>query len=321
MRKYITIGLLVLLMGCGFTLPVVTPPPLPTPTPTPVPEPTPTPTPKPVDVGKPFPQGIPDSEFTGIPATKENADDVNDVMRLITGCNVGSRCLHGSDPQEWMRLVVVALRERGLDCPIHRGQDVDHPKHAALDAGQHRDGGTDEIAVRVPRSGICRWEGYHITTHGPKPTVVWAPGSIRPSWSIPRDYCKFGIAPQPTPVPVPPPVSVDGCSPPLPPMAKLKMVVHCNSRGKCDLTPKVVKACDYCESIGMGEIGGTLRCGCPVRNEGSIERSACEQFVLGGGDPRWFCNGAEIDSLDNPFQAKCLGEATACNVDLSVCSA
>jgi hypothetical protein len=62
-----------------------------------------------------------------------------------------------------------------------------------------------------------------------------------------------------------------------------------------DCTAKVAPhACGYCDAIGMGEIGGQIRCGCPVRNECKPveqtppqnfkceERVACEAYLTGG---------------------------------------
>lgn len=253
------------------------------PTPTPCPEPTPTPTPTP-EPGCSFPQGLPEGEYTGAEASSTKAALVNAVMAEITGCNVGSRCLHGKSPQEWMQLVVAAIRERGT-C-----------------AGQHIDGQTDEIAVKVDNA--CRWEGYHITTHGANPTVVWAPGAVRPSWIIPSRYCGD--------------VAQDGCPAPLPDKTKFKINLA-KHNGKWDATPTTVMTCAYCAEIGLGEMGGVPRCGCPMRPEGNVYRSACERYVL-GGDPVWYCNGVRIESLANPYQASCNGVVRVCNVSESVCN-
>jgi len=57
----------------------------------------------------------------------------------------------------------------------------------------------------------------------------------------------------------------------------------CQRHGKLvDCTPKLFRACDYCERIGMGRYDdGQLRCGCPVRNEGVSDRVACEKYLTG----------------------------------------
>jgi hypothetical protein len=256
------------------------------PEPVPDPEPEPIDPPPPVTEGKPFPQGVPEAEYTKLPATSERAEDVNKVMAEITSCTVGSRCLHNKSPQEWMSVVVLALRVRGID------------------AGQHIDGVTDEIAVRDTG---CDWESYHITTFAPKPTVVWTPYANRPKYRIPLVYCSLD------------PVPVASCPDPQPNREKLRLDVKSHGRNKWDLTPKQIKSCQYCKDIGMGEYNGIPRCGCPIRPEGNKFRSACEQFIIGGA-PRWFCDGAEIESEGNPFQAFCSGEVQACTVDLQVCS-
>jgi hypothetical protein len=71
-------------------------------------------------------------------------------------------------------------------------------------------------------------------------------------------------------------------------------VVGCKPHSNViDCTVQNVRACDYCAAIGMGESGGQIRCGCPVRNECKPpedkpqnfkceERSACEQYLTGG---------------------------------------
>ena len=255
------------------------------------PEPVPVPTPEPVCD---FPQGVPDREFTKLPVSSEHADAVNEVMAEITGCSVGSRCVTGKSPQEFMQLVVAALRERGL-C-----------------AGQHVTGHTDEIAVTTECIG-GRWEGYHNVFHGTPSTVVWSPGSRRPAYFIPSDYCTGDSDP-------PPPTQFD-CPNPVPDRTKLKLGLnkHNGRRKTWDVTPQVSKVCYYCADIGMGMYKGKIRCECPVRPEGNVDRSACERFVL-GGLPRWFCDGAEIESETHPFQGRCPGRVKVCNVDLSVCS-
>jgi hypothetical protein len=102
----------------------------------------------------------------------------------------------------------------------------------------------------------------------------------------------------------PDPPSTDGCSAPLPPkvwtpetlpdgwgsdqIGQPRWELGCTPHGNVvDCTPKVSPhACDYCTAIGMGEMGGQPRCGCPVRNEcpgfKCEERVACEQYLTGG---------------------------------------
>jgi len=167
--------------------PVPTPSATPAPTPSPSPIPTPS-SPPPVTTG--FPQGVADSDFTGQAALPVLADVVNGVMRDLTGCDVGSGCHHGKTPQEFMAAVIAKLRERGYV------------------AGQHEDGRSDEIAIRITAKSDgagCRWEGFHISTFSTDPAVVWAGkpsvpcagadcphvggGSYRGDTIIPDDYC------------------------------------------------------------------------------------------------------------------------------------
>jgi hypothetical protein len=132
-------------------------------------------------------------------------------------------------------------------------------------------------------------------------------------------------APAPPPAPPAPPPPADGCTAPLPPklwtaetlpdgwgsdeIGKPRWVIECGPHNNViDCTAKVApRACEYCDAIGMGEAGGQIRCGCPVRNEcpGTFkceERAACEAYLTGGTrlEPR---NGATCEiANDNPFQ-------------------
>lgn len=77
------------------------------------------------------------------------------------------------------------------------------------------------------------------------------------------------------------------CPTPQPPREKLAFTINC-VREICDVTPIVTKALDYCQSIGMGEMGGQPRAACPMRNEcGAIpenfdcaNRLPCEQYAM-----------------------------------------
>lgn len=234
--------------------------------------------------------------------------DVNNAMKEITGCSIGSDCpLGNTTNQAFFRAVIDKLRSKGI-C-----------------AGQHEPGHTDEIAVSSSQTAIR--EGYHIfsgdDSQGPVPPggaprkVVWSPGAARPSYHA-------GV----TPTPEPPPVN--GCSSPLPPfvwtsetlpdgwgqdeIGNPRWKLACKPHNKViDCTPQVTPhACEYCASIGMGDFGGQPRCGCPVRNEcGSevpptnfkcTERVACETYLTGGTklESR---NGATCEKAnDNPMQ-------------------
>lgn len=142
---------------------------------------------------------------------------------------------------------------------------------------------------------------------------------------------------QPPPPTDPPPAG--GCTAPLPPkvwtaetlpdgwgsdqIGQPRWEIGCVPHGNVvDCTAKVApRACDYCASIGMGEIGGQPRCGCPVRNEcpgfKCEERVACEAYLTGGtklqtcaeakaADPKAECSpvaGALCSFVGgNPFQ-------------------
>lgn len=108
----------------------------------------------------------------------------------------------------------------------------------------------------------------------------------------------------------PPPVT--GCTAPLPDKdpSKLRIALHC-AGAWCDGTLQTQGTCSYCAQIGMGEIGGTMRCGCPMRSEcpgfKCEERSACEAYV---GTPVWETKpaGRPVElRQDNPWVARCDG--------------
>ena len=99
-----------------------------------------------------------------------------------------------------------------------------------------------------------------------------------------------------------------------------------------DGTPLRTSDCAYCTSIGMGEINGTPRCSCPIRNEcpdtpgyeGKCEqRVACERVAM-GGLATWQGDGTvEVNmSNENHLQARCSNCTwlKVCNTDGSVCS-
>lgn len=129
----------------------------------------------------------------------------------------------------------------------------------------------------------------------------------------------------------PPPVEPSpGCSAPLPEqvwtaatippgfdqglIGHTRYVMTCRAHGAVvDCTAQNQRACDYCAAIGMGEAGGQIRCGCPVRNEclppeqtppqnfKCEERVACEKYLTSGTilESR---NGATCEFADsNPF--------------------
>jgi hypothetical protein len=102
--------------------------------------------------------------------------------------------------------------------------------------------------------------------------------------------------------------------------------INCGPHGKLiDCTAQVApRACGYCDSIGMGEMGGQIRCGCPVRNEcpgfKCDERGACEAYLTGGtkleAKPGATCSFVR----GNPFQFEPSdGQCRLCSSDGSVC--
>lgn len=102
--------------------------------------------------------------------------------------------------------------------------------------------------------------------------------------------------------------------------------------GWYDCTPKRVKDQPYCESIGMGEIGGVPRADCPIRNEcpdtpgyeGLCNaRIPCENAAM-GGYASWQGDGViEVNTSNaNHLQAKCPSCTwlKVCNAAGTVCS-
>ncbi len=178
---------------CPSSPPEACPSPSPNPSPSPVPPapppaPTPTPPPSPAPgASSGFPQGVPDSEFQGRASRPVLGDVVNRAMADLTGCDVGTRCEHGMTPHEWQRRVYLAFRARGYA------------------AGEHREGESDEIAVRASAKGVCVWEAFHVSTYSATPAVVWAStprapcageqcphlggGAYRGDTIIPERYC------------------------------------------------------------------------------------------------------------------------------------
>ena len=126
------------------------------------------------------------------------------------------------------------------------------------------------------------------------------------------------------------------CPDPKPDRSKLTFSIKCENSGVCDATPLVTNACDYCASIGMGTgPGGTIRCGCPMRNEcpgtpgyeGMCQdRLPCEQYVLSVpgksvSSPVWDSDGQVVPADEFGFRVYCNGCSylRACNADKSIC--
>lgn len=264
-----------------------TPGPKPTPTPAPTPDPTPTPECS-ID-------GLPGSELEPY-ATHGPA--VNAAILAVYGCD-GGRCVVEDGRQVAQAKIIAQLRRQGL-C-----------------AGQHEPGVTDEIAVSASTTGVR--ESYHVYAgplEGPG-TLVLSPQSVRPAYAAP------GSNPGPTPTPPPTPPPAGACGVPTPPPLN-SFVVHrrgCRDGFECyDSTP-LVEGAAYCASIGYG------RNPCPVRMEGSDDRLACEQQVLGGPAPAWVWTGRPTDGWvndRNPFgfdvREGAAGSLKVCGADRAVCT-
>ena len=89
---------------------------------------------------------------------------------------------------------------------------------------------------------------------------------------------------------------VNECPAPLPDRSTLTFSINCDALygGSCDATPIVTRSCEYCASIGMGQMepGGPPRCSCPMRNEGDPNRLVCEQYAMQAPAPVWTSDGA-----------------------------
>jgi hypothetical protein len=196
---------------------------------------------------------------------------------------------------------------------------------AGIDASQAIVGGERKDHLWVRRApGSNDWNGTKLFNYG-SGCLITGDGAFNVhGWYT---YAGGGTQPEPEPPPV------AGCSSPLPPKVwteetlpdgygsdavgqprwELGCGLHPNGR-VVDCTAKVAPhACDYCAAIGMGEISGQPRCGCPVRNECKPageepqnfkceERVACEAYLTGGTKLQ-SRNGATCEfANNNPFQ-------------------
>lgn len=228
-----------------------------------------------------FPQRIPEGNFriTTNPGTHGSA--VNRVMADLTGCAVGSSCPITFHPDVWMGMVCDELCGLGLNC----GRHINTPP-----------GASDQISVK--QGSFCdgkRHENYQVYNYGGK-KVRWAPSAAQDGWFV---ECKE------------PPQGK--CPEPHPDMSRMKFNKH--ERGNhLDTTLTTLNQCQFCEDIGMGDIGGVPRCGCPVRPECGPgvppdaichERAACEAELC---DQKWECNGQPVEGWrGNPAQTNCSG--------------
>ncbi len=105
--------------------------------------------------------------------------------------------------------------------------------------------------------------------------------------------------PTPGPTPSPTPTPVNGCSPPLPVLAKINVKIHLRgpAHWTLDSTPLVHDRA-YCAEVGFTD----GRTDCAVRPEGNPERSACEEYAVGRADdtdrpgPTWYRDGKLCDN-------------------------
>jgi len=240
-----------------------------------------------------FPQGQ-DDNLTKGPVMRLYAPTVNTAMRELTGCDIGTDCPTGMEPDEWMHAVIDAVKTTGL-C-----------------AGRHIDttpGGTDEIAVAARCDGW--WEGYKIYNYGGG-KVIWSPNADRPAWKL-NDPSACSPGPGPTPTPTPPPSG--DCPAPHPDLDGMQFKCR-EHNGILDCTWVTVNQVDFCGSVGYCCMpnSGTNDCddpacirrgGCPVRGDGDPERAACEAELC---DQKWKCNGAPFPPYNgNPAQSNCRG--------------
>jgi hypothetical protein len=156
---------------------------------------------------------------------------------------------------------------------------------------------TEELPTqptKTPKSGVLTVAIPTIPVVGtpaPKPTATPAPAPT----------------PAPTPVATPtPPPSAGACGNPLPATAsRMNTKIHLRGVNKwtLDTTPLVGPDGDYCRKIGFTD--GRLFC--PVRPEGSPDRSACETHSVGSArdtgraGPTWYRDGQ-----------LCTGEVSGC---------
>jgi len=247
--------------------------------------------PQPTECG--FPQGIPEDDFTYDPNGQGTLGSViNATMSDMTGCSVGSDCPITFAPDVWMHLVCDKLcNERSLNCGRHIDQTP---------------GGTDQISVIV--GSFCDGrphQQYQIFNYGGG-KVRWAPGGSQGTYTV-------SCTDQPPPSP-------QNCTDPDPRGLSARFDCHRVGNGnKIDCTYKVTVR-EYCEQVCSPiepDVCFTGRNKCPMRMEGDPERHVCYEAVV--APQKWWCNGQEIESTENPAQAVCSGPARTCTGDGATC--
>jgi hypothetical protein len=200
----------------------------------------------------------------------------------------------------------------------------------------------DSVSIKAPDNLFEEWHAVYFGNG----CIIDGPNAYKGAWP-------YG---GPTTPPTPPPSSY-ACPAPVPPrlwtaetlpagwgedmIGKPRFEVKAKPHGAVvDSTPVVgPRACDYCLSIGMGELDpGVPRCSCPVRPDGHPDRVACEDVLLVPSasvhGPKWVKDGSTLalvscdlapDSepcvTENTFQAKSKGVAIrACSWDMAACS-
>lgn len=255
------------------------------------------PPPPPGEEGCWLPDRIPEENFQGGPNPEALDPEetigklLNSIMAELTGCAVGSTCrLPQYHPDEWMKLVEAELQERSY-CTTHHRWPNPFP------GGQG-----DQISVsRIP---FCegRWYGnWQVYNYGGNGSVRWHPNGMQDGWRLIDWPCDD----------VEPPLGK--CPEPHPDLTRMKF--NLDEKGShLDTTWTTNYQCEFCESIGMGEHGGVIRCGCPVRPECSPgdppeyichDRQTCEMELC---DQKWQCNGVPVEGWrGNYAQTDCRG--------------
>lgn len=260
---------------------------------------------------------VPENQITGAggnPGTMGSV--VNKAMAELTGCYAGQEPCPLSLPEDlWDQAVCRKIHEYGFYC----GRHVESPLGQVCPPGG---GCSDQISVKA--SSFCDGgphENYRIVAPG-QDRVRWYPSAKLDAWNVDCTGARWpqdGGPTPPPPTPSPPPG--DGCGDPHPRTCTQSQITVKRHGGpnscRWDSTYQCTRSCDYCKAIGMGSIGGTIRCSCPVRPEGSPERAACERAVL--GTQQWWCDGQKIDPEANPAQAVCCGHVKTCTEDGATC--
>lgn len=238
---------------------------------------------------------------------------------------VGNRCGYAtpdeSKQMETLRLIAAELQKMGV-CAEQSA---------------------DSVSIKAPDNMYEEWHAVYFGNG----CIIDGPNAYKGAWPY------FGNGGGGTP----PPSTGYQCPSPVPPrlwtaetlpggwgedqIGKPRFEIKAKMHGAVtDSTPIVSPhACEYCASIGMGELGpGVPRCGCPVRPDGHPDRVECENVLLvppsGKYGPKWVKKGSKVALVgcdlapetepcvtDNPFQARPRGfELQACSWDDAVCS-